>query len=403
MIGEVISDKYKIVAPFSESHMYEVFKALEIATGAAVVIKILKEEMAVNTERVKNFSEEIRSFASFSHPLIAEILDIDMFDDRPYVVTELVDGTDLHTWIRGETLPFAEAVKIMQDLATVLQFASDQTILNRTIKLSNVLRNKDGKLKVLAFTHPRLKLAGRVRTTENIGVHSDLFFLGTTFFELLAGESPIRKRGGINELWDMKLAAQMRIRHSALTPEQIDKVVKLVRKTLTRDMKNRFESHEEFLKAVADLSGSIRGSSIRKKSQQLSMASQVVDALNGRMSNVNTAGSVKAEKVLEAGMPVSNSLKQESNLNDAVEVGSASVFEGNLALATEVQADESGEMKFSHQKVRRPELKVLKFPERTAASSKEMWSDTEEKHWLRNPVLFMGSCLFVMLFLIFFW
>ncbi|GAB4269059.1 MAG: hypothetical protein Kow0029_04860 [Candidatus Rifleibacteriota bacterium] len=408
MIGEIISDKYKIVAPISDSHMYEVFKALEIATGATVVIKFLKEEMAVNTERVKSFSEEVRSFASLSHPMIAEVLDIDMLDDRPYVVTQLVDGKDLHTWIKGDIISFADALNITRDLATVLQYAADQGNQHRNIKLSNVLRNKDGKVKILSFTHPRLKLAGRSKKSENSGVHSDLFFLGTTFFELLAGESPIRKRGGINELWDMKLEKQLRIRHSDLTPDQISKVVEFVRKTLTRDLKNRFESHEEFLKSLADLHTIARGNTIRKNSKQLSMASQVVDALNGRMSNVNMSlpGMPVAQgKAMEAGSQTINRLGKGADT--AIDkTGIAAVVDGNLALAAEEDgaAAEGAEFELSAKASKtpnKPKLKVLKFS--ASEQNKELWNESEEVHWLRNPVLIMGTCLLVMILVILFW
>jgi serine/threonine protein kinase len=409
MIGEVISDKYKVVAAISESHMYEVFKALEVATGATVVVKILKEEMAVNAERIKNFTEEVRSFASISHHLVAEILDIDMFEDRPYVVTELVDGKDLHNWIRGEVLPFETAAKILQDLATVLQFASDQGVLQRTIKLSNVLRNKDGKLKVLSFTHPRLKLAGRMKNSENSGIHSDLFFLGTTFFEMLAGESPIRKRGGINELWDMKLETHLRIRHSALRPDQIDKVVSFVRKTLTRDMKNRFNSHEEFLKALADLSSGVRGSSIRQKTRQLSMASQVVDALNGRMSNVNTSMPErtfkKASAVAPSVMQVTNSLTEDRTETAEQNMQATEIVEGNLAVAPAPLENQFENTAPENKAAKKTGLKVVKLPERERTTNQKTttWNDEEDSHWLRNPVLFMGTCLVMMVFLIIFW
>lgn len=403
MIGELISDKYKVVAPLSESHMYEVFKADEVATGATVVVKILKEEMAVNAERVKCFSDEIRSFARVSHPMVAEILDIDIFEDRPYVVTELVDGEDLHTWIKGEALPFADAMKIMQDLATVLQHASDEGVACRTVKLSNVIRNKEGKLKVLSFTHPRLKLAGKNRNSENSGVHSDLFFLGTTCYELLAGESPIRKRGGINELWDMKLESLLRIRHSQLTPEQIDKVVGFVRKTLTREMAERFNSHEEFLKALADLIGLVRSSLNRQKTRQLSMASQVVDALNGRMSNVNTAVSVVVPRDAASMEAAVNSATASSADLAQLQPGTGEIISGNLALAAE-ESDSFNETDNSLPVLKnstRPPLRLLKTDARP--NTENRWSDVEETHWLRNPVLFMGSSLLIMLLLILFW
>lgn len=411
MIGELINGKYKIEAAFSESHMYEVFSAIEVATGAQVVLKILKEEMAVNSERVKCFSEEIKAFASLSHPLIAEVLDVDMFEDRPFVVAPFVRGEELHRLVKDTEIPFTDACRIVQDLATVLQYAADQKVECRTIKLSNVLRDKDGKLTVLAFTHPRLKLAGRSSRTENGGVHSDLFFLGSTFFELLAGESPIRKRGGINELWDMKLEKLLRIRHADLLPEQISRLVDFVKRTLTRDMNIRFNSHEEFLKALADLSGTIRSTAIKNKTRQLSMASQVVDALNGRMSNICTDfqpqlknNSVKvAASAAAVAIMTAEPAGEPSDLSAGFAEGQ---IEGNLALASE--KNDSAELTAAEKhgsaaKNRAVHLRLVKpaSAEKTVAS--EAWDNPEEAHWLRNPVIFMGFCLVIMVALILFW
>ncbi len=415
MIGELINEKYKIEAAFSESHMYEIFSALELATGTRVVIKILKEEMAVNSERVRGFSDEIKSFASLSHPLIAEVLDVDMFEDRPYVVSPVVNGKDLHSLIKESVLPLNDCIRIVQDLATVLQYACDQKIEHRTIKLSNVLRREDGRLSILSFTHPRLKLASRITRSEGSGVHSDLFFLGSTFFELLAGESPIRKRGGINELWDMKLEKLLRIRHPEMMPEQLSRVVDFVRKTLTRELGRRFNSHEEFLKSLADLSGTLRETSIRSRTRQLSMASQVVDALNGRMSNVNTsmppavnlpAPSEYASQVVS----MKNRSDDKNSADDSTSGYAQTSIEGNLALVVDNSGkDGFGTAENAEMPTRAAAKKHLRLvkPATEVSTDKvesgEAWKTNEERHWLKNPVIFMGLCLVVMVFLILFW
>lgn len=411
MIGEVINGKYRVEAAFSESHMYEIFTATELETGTTVVMKILKEEMACNTERVKGFSDEIRSFASLSHPLIAEVLDVDMYGDQPYVVSQLVRGDDLYNIIRNEALNFAECCRIIQDLATVLQHAADQNIECRTIKLSNVLRGKDGKITVLSFTHPRLKLASRSQRSTTSGIHSDLFFLGGTFYEMLTGESLIRRRGGVNELWDMKLEQRLRIRHADLAPEQLTRVVDFVRQTLTRDMKARFNSHEEFLKALADLSGIARSNSIRSKSRQLSMASQVVDALNGRMSNVNMNMPASIEKSSPRVMTAAQAqLQGYDQVESEIVAGFAQpAIEGNLALVVDnsgkdIPAEGANEVDpVSSRKSKRPHLRLLKPNHDQEGNRAEVWQGAEEAHWLRNPVIFMGLCLVVMVMLILFW
>ena len=411
MIGEIINEKYKIEAAFSESHMYEIFSALELATGSRVVIKILKEEMTVNPDRIRGFSNEIKSFASLSHPLIAEVLDVDMFEDRPYVVSPVVTGKELHLLVKDDKLPLNDCIRITQDLATVLQYAADQRVEHRTIKLSNVLRREDGRLTVLSFTHPRLKLAGNNTRSEGSGVHADLFFLGSTFFELLAGESPIRKRGGINELWDMKLEKLLRIRHPEMPPEQLSRIVDFVRKTLTRNLSERFNSHEEFLKALADLSGNIRESGIRSRSRQLSMASQVVDALTGKMSDAVAAMPAPAVASERFAASARNSAgvvaigKDQSGKAVDTEGFAEQMIEGNLALVVDNTGREmppDGEETREECVVTRKHLRLVKSAVRPAKLD-DTWKSSEERHWLKNPVLFMGITLVVMVFLVLFW
>ena len=140
----------------------------------------MKEEIAINPERVKFFTEEIKNFASLSHPNVAEILDLDIFEDRPYVVSPLINGKELNLVMKDEVLSLSDSVKIIQDLAAVLRCASEHKIENRNINLSNVIRKKDGHITVLSFTLPRLKLITNkpVKRNENAGIQADLYGLG---------------------------------------------------------------------------------------------------------------------------------------------------------------------------------------------------------------------------------
>lgn len=414
MIGEIINDKYKIESVFSESYMYEIFTAIEAATGQTVVLKLMKEEMAVNTERVKIFSEEIKNFASLSHPNIAEILDLDMFEDRPYVVSPLISGKELNFVMKEEVLSLPDSVKIIQDLAAVLQCAADHKIENRNINLSNVIRKKDGHVTVLSFTLPRLKLitSNPVKRNENAGIQADLYFLGTALYELLAGKSPIRKIGGLHELWDMNLEKELRIRHPELEPSQQRKIVDFIRKTLTREMNQRFNSYEEFLKAIADLAGDFRQANIRNKvSRQMSMASHIVDVLNNKFNSTTTIvasgvnESVKMSKspktttatVLKA---VDSKTSKEQQIGYAEES-----VEGNLALSIqndEISEEEMGELKSVSSKSA-PHLKLLKNT-KTAKNVKNQSSEwAEDRNIMKSPVVIIGFILAIMVLLILFW
>lgn len=406
MIGEIINDKYKLEESISESHTYEVFSALEIETGVNVAIKILKEEMCVNAARVKTFTEEIQSFATLSHPNIAEILDIDMFEDRPFVVTELVEGKNLHSWIKEDIIPFSETIEVIRKLTAILQFAHVNKVEYRTIKLSNILRTAKKELTVLSFTFPRLRIAGtrsRVKSSKS-GIQADLFFLGITLFEILTGETPIRRRGGINELWDNKLSRNMRIRHPDVDPEQMKQVSYFIAKTLTRNDSERFNSHEEFLKDLADIAVLLRKNTVKKRGQQLSMASQVVDALNGRMSNVNQAiPNIQQSSSFRATTTAPTSLKSEVKTQNKAEdfIIQDYAIEGSLALLpTAATNPDLNVLEPKQRQQKRPKLRLVK--KNDTMKIKKLWR-SEERHWLRNPVLFMGLCLTIMTLLVLFW
>lgn len=408
MIGEIINEKYKIESVFSESHMYEIFTAIEAATGQTVVLKLMKEEMAVNEKRVKVFSEEIKNFASLSHPNIAEILDLDVFEDRPYVVSPLIEGKELNLVMKDELLSLPDSVKIIQDLAAVLQCASDHKIENRNINLSNVIRKKDGHITVLSFTLPRLRLVSTtpVKRNENSGIQADLYFLGTALYELLAGKSPIRKIGGLHELWDMNLERDLRIRHPELEPEQQRKVVEFIRKTLTREMNLRFENYEAFLKGLADLAGNIRQANIKNKlSRQMSMASHIVDVLNNKINSTNTIlprSSETPSKTAKSNVVTANLKSANKEDSSKQEIGFAeTAVDGNLALA--VDNNDITEETLDNSLKQSPQLKLIKNtkPVKTKVKASNEWAD--ERSILKSPVVIIGFALIIMVLLILFW
>ncbi len=414
MIGEIINEKYKIESVFSESYMYEIFTAIEAATGQTVVLKLMKEEMAVNTERVKIFSEEVKNFASLSHPNIAEILDLDVFDERPYVVSPLITGKELNYVMKEEVLSLPDSIKIIQDLATVLQCAFEHKIENRNINLSNVIRKKDGHVTVLSFSLPRLRLISSkpIKRNENASIQADFYFLGTVLYELLAGKSPIRKIGGLHELWDMNLERDLRIRHSELEPNQQRKIVEFIRKTLTREMDYRFNSYEDFLKGLADLAGNIRQASIRnRQSRQMSMASHIVDVLNNKINETSsiTANTVELQsKASNEKLAVSASLRTiNGRTNNKQQMGYAETnVDGNLALSVEENESLNNTNKVNNKiyKKSSPKLKLVPTQAKTPITKKNKsneWAD--EKNYFKNPFVIIGLVLATMVLLILFW
>ncbi|HNW33820.1 MAG TPA: protein kinase [Candidatus Ozemobacteraceae bacterium] len=429
MIGKIINGKYEIRQALAESHMYEVYAALEAETGMTVAVKLLRGEMAENQERVKAFSDEIRLIAGLSHPSLVSVLDFDLYEGRPFAVTEFTEGTNLRDCMYGEKpMSFFDSCRSVQQLAVLLQHAYDQKLPVRAIKLSNIIRTNTGLIKVLSFSMPRLKLVG-ANTDETAGTQSDLFFLGTALFEMLTAESPIRKRGGINEIWDDKLRQALRIRHAQLAPEQIDMVVDFIERTLTREVKNRFSDHAAFLVGLTDLMH-VSGESERlerdQKRRKLATASEIVDAINGRSSSgLAAAASINAAAVASGAIAASAQNGGQAKIiplkpaqSGAASAGCSGGFAGSaaLAVAPEVAASpastlcpaEEMQLKGDVGAAAKPVLRLLNGgrSENAARPLGQLWQSVEEQPWVRHPYAAIGIGSFllaVFVLLLIFW
>lgn len=428
MIGTVINGKYEIRQSLSESHQFEVFTALETETGSTVVLKVMREELAQQADRVRLFADEVAQFARVNHPGVAQILDLDMTGSRPFVVTELVHGTDLRNWVQKGPVSFSEATKALQSLTAVLHAAYDQGILCRSVKISNILRTAKGEIKVLSFSLPRLKLVGREDSDPTASVQSDLFFLGTTYYELLTGESSLRRRGGINECWDERLRQTMRIRHPHLTPESADRVVAFIDTTLTRDVQRRCSDHSAFLVGLADLlhlgDGNTRQSKLSGR-KQFASASEVVDAIQGRflatgtgdamplsaigMSDSQARAAGPSPRLVSLNLPSAGTLALSGEAMDvaaAAELGAPATRTGSTGRITSGSHSAASEESDEDEKAggfAQPFLQLIDGGKRAARKVSHIWKTADEMEWYRNPLVFVGGFITLLSLLILFW
>jgi hypothetical protein len=104
-------------------------------------------------------------------------------------------------------------------------------------------------------------------------------------------------------------------------------------------------------------------------------------------------------------MMTADNHEKTENLVIADSIGSR--IEGNLALVVDNSDRETDAPETDDSAVKptiRPKLRLLKSDRPVAEEpAKEIWNSTEEQHGLRNPVIFMGLCLVVMVCLILFW
>jgi serine/threonine protein kinase len=204
---------YRVEGTIGSGSMGEVFRGIDTGLNRRVAIKLLSEKHRDNPELRQRFVREGRAVAAISHPNVVQVFATGSFDDRPYIVMELLDGADLGSIVEkhGRFDPLAAALAVL-DAAQGLAAAARAGLVHRDVKPSNLVRLADGRVKVTDFglvrpvdpgREPALTAMGVVVGTpdyiapeqargEAIDERVDIYALGGTLYFLLTGVPPFR-------------------------------------------------------------------------------------------------------------------------------------------------------------------------------------------------------------------
>jgi serine/threonine protein kinase len=212
--GQVLDDRYEILALLAEGGMGAVYRARRRLLGDEVAIKIVRGERSGSGLRDR-FLRESRASARLRHPYIVSILDFNVDDeDGPFLVMELLNGPSIKDEIAAKgRMTIEEVQAIVPPLCTALQFAHDAGIVHRDLKPANIVAHEFAPgqrvYKVVDFGLANLRDTEETRLTgphEFLGTiayaspeqltgavvdaRSDVYSLGAVVFEMLTGRVP---------------------------------------------------------------------------------------------------------------------------------------------------------------------------------------------------------------------
>ncbi len=258
---------YRLLRPIGRGGMGAVYLAQHERLKKRCAIKLLPRQHGFDAAWVQRFEREMQAVASLSHSGIVAATDAGDIGGWHYLVMEYLDGLDLAAIGRRiGPLDVPVAAAIMRDVCDALATVHQAGLVHRDIKPSNIMLTRDGATKLLdlglvldqkqSLADMRLTTVGNVIGTlafaapeqlsdgSAVDGRADLYGVGATLFQLIAGQPAHRSDRGVAPLVIDKTTKPAR-RLSELVPDVPESIDNLVASLLQRDPAQRPDSAAE--------------------------------------------------------------------------------------------------------------------------------------------------------------
>lgn len=132
--------RYKLEGMLGKGAMGRVFRAVDLADGRVVALKVLDAVNTADDQAVKRFRKEARLLSEINNPFIANLLEANRDQGLYFMAVELVEGQDLNQRLKsGSTYTEAEVLSIGADLCRALIDVHARGIVHRDLKPANVM------------------------------------------------------------------------------------------------------------------------------------------------------------------------------------------------------------------------------------------------------------------------
>lgn len=364
---------YEIQAPLGAGGMGEVYRARDTKLGRDVAVKILRQDLASDPERLRRFEQEARSASALNHPNIIHIYDVGDHRGVRYIAMEYVNARTLREVVRDGPLPVEKLVHLARQIAEGLVKAHSAGIVHRDLKPDNLMVTEEGYLKILDFglakllavplqagseTMTRDGLATRegiiVGTVQymspeqargrQVDARSDQFSLGSILYELATGKLPFRRDSVAQTMAAIMENDPQPIEE--LNPELPAELVAVIVRCLSKEPNERYGSTGDLAAALKVIAENLSGDRLvaRSAKQQPSIAVLPFADLSAGKDHdwfsdglteeiINSLTRISGLKVIARTSAFAFKGRQEDVRGIARELGVTNVLEGSVRTA----------------------------------------------------------------------
>jgi serine/threonine protein kinase len=280
--GLVVAERFRLVRMIGRGGMGSVWQAVHLSLDQPCAVKFIEGELGNLAEAHARFEREAKAAAQLRSPHVVQILDHGVWQGRPYIAMELLEGEDLGKALlrAGGKLPPGQVATVVQQVARALTKAHAAGVVHRDLKPDNIflVQDDDQKLvKILDFgvakqtSHtiegsntktgamlgtPYYMSPEQAQGIKTVDSRSDLWSLAVIVFQCITGRLPFESEA-LGDLLVKIIVAPVPVPSKiASVPPGFDK---WWARAAERDPDKRFQSAKEF---ANDLSLAVGGTAL---------------------------------------------------------------------------------------------------------------------------------------------
>ena len=260
--------KYLITDIIGSGGYSIVYRGVHEALNMPVAIKMMKHDLAMRSDFIKNFRDEARTIAKFNHENIVHVYDIEERYRTLFIIMEHLEGMSLKILLkRMLNLPPVRVVDYLLQICAGLQYAHAKGVVHQDIKPGSIFILPNEKVKILdfglpspcgtynSFTGTPLYMSPEQIDCLAVDVRTDIFALGLTAYEMLTGQRPFPEA-------DDRAVIDLRLKQDIPDPAEIipdlpEGLRQFILKACARDMGQRYQDVGEMIQALKTLANEL--------------------------------------------------------------------------------------------------------------------------------------------------